>query len=74
MLGSIYRAQKSQKLTSAQFEENLHRVGGFVAFVVCGGLCIAFFVTFKTYHLSLSKLEKLTELFNNPHARVASGE
>lgn len=61
-------------MTQAQFEENLTRVGEFVGFILCGGLCIAFYVTFSTYHLSLSKLDKLTELFNNPNARVASGE
>jgi hypothetical protein len=61
-------------LTQAQFEQNFKRVGEFVAFIFCGGLCIAFYVNFKTYHASLEKLEKLSDLFNNPKARVASGE
>ena len=74
MLGTIYKSQMKQTLTQEQFEQNVTRVGGFVAFIFCGGLCIAFYVSFKTYHASLQKLEKLTELFNNPKARVASGE
>lgn len=49
------------------------RLTEFVAFFFCGGLCIAFYVNFKTYHTSLRKLDKLTELFNNPRARVATG-
>lgn len=74
LLGSIYKSQMKQTLTQEQFEQNVTRVGGFVAFIFCGGLCIAFYVSFKTYHASLQKLDKLTELFNNPKARVASGE
>lgn len=74
LLGSIYKAQSSQKLTQEQFEQNVTRVGEFVAFIACGALCIAFYVSFRTYHASLQKLDKLTELFNNPKARVASGE
>ena len=72
MLGSIYKAQSSQKLTQKQFEENLSKVGELCAFILSGALCIAFYVTFKTYHASLSKLDKLTQLFNNPNARVAT--
>jgi len=50
------------------------KVAEFAAFLFCGGLCIAFYVSFKTYHASLQKLDSLTEIFNNPKARVASGE
>ena len=74
LLGSIYKAQKSQKLSAEQFNENVTRVGQFVGFIFCGGLCIAFYVSFRTYHASLEKLDKLTDLFNNPKARVASGD
>lgn len=74
LLGDIYRSKANRPVTQAQFEQNATRVGEFVAFVICGGLCMAFYVNFKTYHASLQKLEKLTELFNNPKARVASGE
>ena len=74
MLGAIYRAQTSQPLSQKQYEQNVTQATEFAAFILVGGLCIAFFVTFKTYHVSLSKLDKLTELFNNPNARVASGE
>ena len=45
-------------------------LGFFVTFV----LCIAFYINFSSYHASLEKLDKLTTLFHNPNARVASGE
>ena len=35
---------------------------------------MAYFVTFKTYHSSLDKLDTLKELLANPNARVATRE
>ena len=72
--GSLAELIASQKLSAEQFDENVTRVGQFVGFIFCGGLCIAFYVSFRTYHASLEKLDKLTDLFNNPKARVASGD
>ena len=37
-------------------------------------LTIVYYVQFRNYHASLEKLDKLTTLFHNPNARVASGE
>jgi len=74
LLGEIYRAQRAHPITKAQRDQNFTKVMEFAAFVFCGGMCIAFFVSFKTYHASLQKLDKLTDLFNNPKARVANGE
>jgi len=42
--------------------------------MVTFALCIAFYVSFRNYHAALEKLDKLTTLFHNPNARVASGE
>ena len=44
------------------------------AFLVSISFGIAFYVHFQTYHAALDKLDKLTTLFHNPNARVASGE
>lgn len=74
MLGDIYKAKRDHPITKAQREQNMTKIIEFAAFVFCGGLCIAFFVSFKTYHASLQKLDKLTDLFNNPKARVANGD
>lgn len=61
-------------MTQKEHEQNLRSTGRFVAFIVTGSLCIAFFIHFRTYHASLEKLDQLTALFNNPNARVASGD
>lgn len=73
-MGEIYKAQKAHPITKAQRNQNFTKVMEFGAFIFCGGMCIAFFVSFKTYHASLQKLDKLTDLFNNPKARVANGD
>ena len=44
------------------------------AFLLSLSFGIAFYVHFRTYHAALDKLDKLTTLFHNPNARVASGE
>lgn len=35
---------------------------------------MAYFVTFKTYHTALAKMDTLKELLSNPNARVATRE
>ena len=35
---------------------------------------MAYFVTFKTYHTALTKMDSLKELLSNPNARVATRE
>ena len=46
----------------------------FIGFIVTMVLTIVYYVQFRNYHASLEKLDKLTTLFHNPNARVASGE
>ena len=41
--------------------------------MITGGICIAYYVTFKTYHSALVKLDTMTALLSNDKARVASG-
>jgi hypothetical protein len=65
---------RQEPLTQAQHDKNLKVLGAFFTFIVTGALCIAFYVLFRKYHLSLEKLDQLTTLFNNPNARVASGD
>ena len=45
-----------------------------IGLVITFALCIAYYINFRSYHASLEKLDKLTTLFHNPNARVASGE
>lgn len=54
--------------------QNLREVTTFLAFVSAGALCVYYYVTFKTYHSALTKLDSLNALLSNPNARVASGE
>lgn len=35
---------------------------------------MAYFVTFKTYHTALAKMDTLKDLLSNPNARVATRE
>jgi hypothetical protein len=37
-------------------------------------MSIAYYITFKSYHASLTKLDSLKALLTNPNARVAAGE
>jgi hypothetical protein len=47
---------------------------GFVGFMGTLAICMAFFVTLKTYHTHLEKKDQLVALLKNPNARVAHGE
>jgi len=51
----------------------LKQTGAFVTFIATLGCCIAYYVTFKTYHLHLQKADSLKAILENPNARVASG-
>lgn len=61
-------------LTKAQFNKNIKATGAFLGLIGTVGFCIYFFVNLKTYHASLEKLEALTNIINNPNARVATKE
>lgn len=43
-------------------------------FVLTTGLSIAYYVTFKTYHSAVAKMDSLKKLLENPNARVAHGD
>ena len=74
-IGNQVQTQTSSgQLTSEQFKENLESTGGFLLFILTGAVSMAYFVTFKTYHSSLDKLDTLKELLANPNARVATRE
>ena len=46
----------------------------FVGFIGTLAICMAFFITLKTYHTHLEKKDQLVALLKNPNARVAHGE
>jgi len=71
------QASRKQEINMPDFSKLFNSrkaVAGFIGFMVTVTLCISFYVNFSAYHASLEKLDKLTTLFHNPNARVASGE
>lgn len=74
-LGSGNGASFVQRpLTQAEFNKNVETTSAFVGLIATVGFCIYFFVNLKTYHASVEKLEALTNIINNPNARVATKE
>ena len=66
------KTENIQRFSAMFFsKKSLFTLGAFLLSISFG---IAFYVHFKTYHAALDKLDKLTALFHNPNARVASGE
>jgi hypothetical protein len=72
------RVQRSKSffpvLSAEQYKKNLSATASFIAFIVTLALCMASYVTVKTYHTHLAKQDQLIALLNNPNARVAAGE
>lgn len=62
------------KNSGQDFNKQLKSVSAFMLFAVVSGLSMAYFVTFKTYHAQLQKMDSLKALLNNPNARVAAGQ
>lgn len=63
-----------QKLKNSRSKAQFQQVGAFLLFVLTSGISLAYYVTFKTYHASLAKMESLKKLLTNPKARVAAGK
>lgn len=61
--------QPSQK----ELHANMKETGKFVAFMATIALCVAYYVTMKTYHAQLAKADQMQALLKNPNARVAAG-
>lgn len=62
------------KLRSARSAQQYKEVTAYLLFILTTGLSIGYYVTFKTYHTSLNKMESLKKLLANPNARVAAGQ
>ncbi len=73
ILDKFTKESKNLKQPISQ-QQQIQEVGAFMLFVFTAGLSLAFYVTFKTYHASLSKMDSLKSLLTNPNARVAAGE
>lgn len=74
-LGEMYFGRTRGGNVSPQARmKNYCETAAFAAFMLFGGISIAYFVTFRGYHASLVKQDSLTELFKNPNARVAAGK
>lgn len=59
---------------SGNSEQKFKEVSAYLLFILTTGISIAYYVTFKTYHTALGKMESLKKLLNNPNARVAAGD
>lgn len=77
-LGDLYKAESKTKKATVKSSmpsmpklDTLEISGGFL-FIVLLGSCFAYYMTFRSYHAELEKLEKMNDVYNNPNARVAS--
>ena len=59
---------------SANDQDSFNSVGAFLLCIFTCGISLSYYVSFKTYHASLKKMDALKELLTNPNARVAAGE
>ena len=57
-----------------EIQANIASTGRFMAFLATVAICIASFITVKTYHAHLEKQDELLALLKNPNARVAAGK
>lgn len=62
------------KQKTSPVEQNIQSTCAFMLFLLTSALSMAYFVTFKTYHTALAKLDSLKDLLSNPNARVATKE
>jgi hypothetical protein len=59
-------APAKKMLRSTSSTQQYKEVTAYLLFVLTTGISIAYYVTFKTYHTSLAKLESLKKMLNNP--------
>lgn len=71
---SFFSGVSSAHVSAEQYQKNLSSTLEFATFIATLALCIASFVTIKTYHTHLEKQDQLTALLKNPNARVAAGK
>lgn len=64
----------SPLLKQMRNNQQLKETGAYLLFLLTTGLSVAFYVTFKSYHSALTKLNALKKLLASPNARVAHGE
>jgi hypothetical protein len=60
--------------TDADIEKAAAAFSEFIGVLVFGIFCTYYAVVFKNYKNAVEKHQMLTDLFNNPNVRVASGE
>lgn len=61
-------------MSNADVEKMTKNMGKALGVILIATVSLSFFVTMKSYHAALEKQEQLTELCNNPNARVTSGQ
>jgi len=63
----------SQFVKGGRSQKQFKEVSAFLLFILTTGISIAYYVTFKTYHTAVAKMDSLKKLLKNPNARVAAG-
>lgn len=63
----------SKVMKSSRSQKQFKEVSAFLLFILTTGISIAYYVTFKTYHTAVAKMDSLKKLLKNPNARVAAG-
>lgn len=63
-----------KKMRQAQSNAQFKETSAYLLFLLTTGISIAYYVSFKTYHSALAKMESLKKLLANPSARVAHGD
>jgi len=56
---------------TANDQESFKSLGAFLLCIFTCGISLSYYVSFKTYHACLGKMDALKELLTNPNARVA---
>merc|ERR1719242_2395648 len=74
MFSAFLNSASTRQVSDKQYQKNLQNTGAFVAFIATLAVCISYFVTVKTYHAQVKKMDQLKALLKNPNARVASGK
>ena len=71
-LGEQYRTGKlDPAIVEVAKEDDIKMYASFMAAVF---ISMTYYMTFKTYHKGLVKMDQLNTIFNNPNARVAVGK
>merc|ERR1719329_1666256 len=69
VIDALSKKTPAKKLQTANNSaQKFKEVSAYLLFVLTTGISIAYYVTFRTYHTALAKMESLKKLLQNPNA------